>query len=329
MTLRGLPLVGRARRRRAADGGRHGRALGESHLAAPLGGTAAPRLRRGARLPRAAASPAHRGERRHRAHAARRGHDDRRSDGQRLLGVACDGSTSSPDSSCSCSARSCRARSRGAGPRRRAARLAGAAGRDDRRRRRSSRAGASSRESSFASAEAPPTRRSWDAIQDLLREGELEGVGEHEEIAIISGVVEFSEKVVREVMTPRDEIFALADGVDAAHVASSIAQSGYSRVPCIDGSLDDIVGMVHAFDVLKARGERCRRFGPSRAPRSTRRATSSSSACSASGCISRSCATTTAQTVGPRDAGGSARGAGGRHPRRARRARHARADDVT
>ena len=46
-----------------------------------------------------------------------------------------------------------------------------------------------------------------DTIQDLLREGELEGVGEREEIAIISGVVEFSEKVVREVMTPRGDIF--------------------------------------------------------------------------------------------------------------------------
>mgnify|MGYP001601512573 CR=1 FL=1 len=33
-------------------------------------------------------------------------------------------------------------------------------------------------------------------IQDLLREGELEGVGEREELAIISGLVEFSEKVV-------------------------------------------------------------------------------------------------------------------------------------
>lgn len=102
-------------------------------------------------------------------------------------------------------------------------------------------------------APSPPPER--DAIQDLLREGELEGVGEREEIAIISGVVEFSEKVVREVMTPRSDIFALPSGVDPHTLASQIAQSRYSRVPIYDGTLDRIVGMVHAFDVIKARGE--------------------------------------------------------------------------
>jgi putative hemolysin len=102
--------------------------------------------------------------------------------------------------------------------------------------------------------EAPPPD-DRDAIQDLLREGELEGVGEHEEIAIISGVVEFSEKSVRDVMTPRSDIFALPDGVDAHTLAIQIAQSGYSRVPMYHGTLDNIVGMVHAFDVIKARGD--------------------------------------------------------------------------
>ena len=94
-----------------------------------------------------------------------------------------------------------------------------------------------------------------DAIQDLLREGELEGVGEREEIAIISGVVEFSEKIVSQVMTPRSDIFALPQGVDPHTLASQIAQSRYSRVPIYNGTLDTIAGMVHAFDVIKAHGE--------------------------------------------------------------------------
>jgi putative hemolysin len=109
--------------------------------------------------------------------------------------------------------------------------------------------------------EAPPAD-DRDAIQDLLREGELEGVGEHEEIAIISGVVEFSEKVVREVMTPRSDIFALPDGMDPHTFASQIAHSGYSRVPVYNGTLDNIIGMVHAFDVIKARGEMPDAFRP-------------------------------------------------------------------
>jgi putative hemolysin len=94
-----------------------------------------------------------------------------------------------------------------------------------------------------------------ESIQELLREGELEGVGERDEIAIISGVVEFGEKRAGDVMTPRAEIFALDDRLDAHSLALRIAQSAYSRVPIYHESLDDVRGMVHAFDVLKARGE--------------------------------------------------------------------------
>ena len=91
-----------------------------------------------------------------------------------------------------------------------------------------------------------------EAIQDLLREGELEGVGQRDEIAIISGVVEFGEKRVADAMTPRAEIFALEDTTEPHALAARIAQSAYSRVPIYHGTLDDVRGMVHAFDVLKA-----------------------------------------------------------------------------
>jgi putative hemolysin len=95
-----------------------------------------------------------------------------------------------------------------------------------------------------------------DAIQDLLREGELEGVGEREEMEIITGVMEFGEKLVRDVMIPRDEIFAIERSASAREIAEEFATSAFSRVPLYDGSLDHVVGMVHAFDVLKMRGER-------------------------------------------------------------------------
>jgi putative hemolysin len=96
---------------------------------------------------------------------------------------------------------------------------------------------------------------SHEVMQDLLREGELEGVGKHDEIAIISGVMEFGEKAVRGVMTPRADIFALPRNLDARAVAAQIAESAFSRVPVYETSLDQIIGMYHAFDVLKERGE--------------------------------------------------------------------------
>jgi len=94
-----------------------------------------------------------------------------------------------------------------------------------------------------------------ESIQELLREAELEGVGQREESAIITGVVEFAEKRVRDVMTPREDIFALEDSLDPRTLGVRIAQSEYSRVPIYRESLDNVRGMVHAFDVLKAGGE--------------------------------------------------------------------------
>ena len=95
-----------------------------------------------------------------------------------------------------------------------------------------------------------------DTIQVVLREGELEGVGEREELEIITGVMSFGEKPVRDVMIPRAEIFAIDRSVSAREVAEEFATSAFSRVPVYDGSLDRVVGMMHAFDVLKMGGER-------------------------------------------------------------------------
>lgn len=94
-----------------------------------------------------------------------------------------------------------------------------------------------------------------DTLGELLREGELEGLGEHAEIAIIEGVVHFGEKHVRDVMTPAADVFAVDATAPAGEVIRRIAQSGYSRVPVYRTSLDHIEGMIHAFDILAASDE--------------------------------------------------------------------------
>lgn len=100
----------------------------------------------------------------------------------------------------------------------------------------------------------PPTER--EEIEELLREGELEGLGEPDEREFISGVVQFGERLVGQVMTPRTEIFALDIVTPPRELALAIASAGYSRVPVYRGTLDEIVGMVHVFDVLDAGGDR-------------------------------------------------------------------------
>ncbi|MDQ8154734.1 MAG: CNNM domain-containing protein [Gemmatimonadota bacterium] len=90
-----------------------------------------------------------------------------------------------------------------------------------------------------------------EALEDLLREGELEGVGEAEESAIISGVVEFGGKRVRDVMTARDRMVAVDRALPPREIARRMADTAFSRIPVIDGNLDTVIGMIHSFDVLE------------------------------------------------------------------------------
>jgi putative hemolysin len=101
-----------------------------------------------------------------------------------------------------------------------------------------------------------------DTIQDLLREGELEGVGERQEMEIITGVMAFGEKTVRDIMIPRADIFAIPVSTSPREIAEEFATSAFSRVPVYEASLDHVVGMMHAFDVLKVRGERAPELRP-------------------------------------------------------------------
>jgi putative hemolysin len=95
-----------------------------------------------------------------------------------------------------------------------------------------------------------------EGFEELLREGQLEGIGEREEIDIITGVVQFGERVLGDVMTPRTAVFAVNGALAPLEMAAVIAQSGYSRVPVYRGSLDEIIGVIHVFDVFRDGGER-------------------------------------------------------------------------
>jgi putative hemolysin len=89
-----------------------------------------------------------------------------------------------------------------------------------------------------------------ESLEDLLREGEIEGVGAAGERAIISGVVEFGTKRVGDVMTPRAEIVAVEMRAPADEVARVVAQSKYSRLPVYSRTLDQITGMLTSWDVI-------------------------------------------------------------------------------
>jgi CBS domain containing-hemolysin-like protein len=72
-------------------------------------------------------------------------------------------------------------------------------------------------------------------------------------------------------MTPRTAIFAVEEATHPREMARLIAQAGYSRVPVYRGAIDEIIGMVHVFDVLKTRGEEAPELRPVMHAPSTKR----------------------------------------------------------
>jgi putative hemolysin len=102
---------------------------------------------------------------------------------------------------------------------------------------------------------ATPANAERDALEVLLREGEREGVSLPGEREIITGLVAFGDKTLRDVLTPRDQIFALDVKLSHEEQARQMALAGYSRVPLYSGTLDTVLGMVHVRDVLTSEGE--------------------------------------------------------------------------
>ncbi len=85
-------------------------------------------------------------------------------------------------------------------------------------------------------------------VEQSHRAGQIEKSGAR----MLAGVFEFTEKLAHDVMTPRTEIVALEAGDTITQAGDRIAAAGRSRYPVVRESLDDIVGIVHAKDVLAA-----------------------------------------------------------------------------
>jgi putative hemolysin len=75
-------------------------------------------------------------------------------------------------------------------------------------------------------------------------------------------VVHFGEKSLGDVLTPVDDVFALDQALPPKEAAARLAQSKYSRVPVYLGTLDNVLGMVHVFDFLKAEPDEWPRLRP-------------------------------------------------------------------
>jgi putative hemolysin len=86
----------------------------------------------------------------------------------------------------------------------------------------------------------------------IVAEASKSGIIEESERAIISGVVRLADRPVREVMTPRTEIDWIDEKADAKAIHQAVLASPHSRLLIARGSVDEIVGVVGARDLLAA-----------------------------------------------------------------------------
>src|SRR5580693_171146 len=94
-------------------------------------------------------------------------------------------------------------------------------------------------------------QRTEEGIEALVEAAEEEGIIEPEQADLIEQVVEFSDKRVREVMTPRPDIVAIAADATLEELHTRFVETKFSKMPVYEKSLDDIFGVVHAQDLLQ------------------------------------------------------------------------------
>jgi len=88
-------------------------------------------------------------------------------------------------------------------------------------------------------------------IKGVIAQGLEEKAIEKEEMELVHGALKFDDTVIRSVMTPRTKMFTLDSKMLLIEALPQINQSGHSRIPIYGDTKDDIVGFIHARDILK------------------------------------------------------------------------------
>jgi putative hemolysin len=102
-----------------------------------------------------------------------------------------------------------------------------------------------------AAGEAPTDEEQQEATTAYLDAGQQEGLIEGDERRLLQSIVDFSDTLVREVMTPRPDIVAIKAGATLAELRAFFREQEYSRIPVYADSLDNVVGFVFIKDLMR------------------------------------------------------------------------------
>jgi len=112
-------------------------------------------------------------------------------------------------------------------------------------------------------AETGPTQQTpapGDTIEALIERSEEEGLIEEEDRKLIQSVVDFGDKTVRDVMTPRPNIVAVEKNITLDELLKTIETKHYSRVPVYSGTLDNIEGFVYTREIIQLEDQEMKRI---------------------------------------------------------------------
>ncbi len=98
----------------------------------------------------------------------------------------------------------------------------------------------------------PGTKEELDHdIQELLEEGEEHGLISHLEERMINSILEFRETFASEIMTPAAEVTSFDESAPMSELIEIVIDSGFTRIPVYRENPDNVIGAIHAKDLLK------------------------------------------------------------------------------
>lgn len=95
------------------------------------------------------------------------------------------------------------------------------------------------------------SERAEQEILEAVEEGELHGAVDEDQKEMIESIFELHETTVSEIMTPRTDIIAIPSDATFEQARETIVQAGHSRIPVYEGTLDHIIGVLYAKDLLR------------------------------------------------------------------------------
>ncbi len=94
-----------------------------------------------------------------------------------------------------------------------------------------------------------------DELKSWVEEGQPEGSLEQGERLMIYSIFHFGDTLAREIMVPRIDILALEVSTSLAEAIQALNESGHSRVPVYEETIDNVIGLLYAKDLLQVRLE--------------------------------------------------------------------------